>query len=172
MLALSLFAYLTSLCVYATRYGQYLTFTMQEGFFGLYCGGDTAIRNDRLFNGFCAPWDSSGAGGSVPDDMRWEVYGPSTVIARSKIQDAMSNGLFLETVLGLRWPEVRLDADDSGATACAIVFPLWIMAVIAAILTCLRWRISGRDLPGHCLGCGYNLTGNVSGICPECGETI
>jgi hypothetical protein len=23
-----------------------------------------------------------------------------------------------------------------------------------------------------CKNCGYNLTGNVSGICPECGETI
>ena len=24
----------------------------------------------------------------------------------------------------------------------------------------------------HCLHCGYNLTGNVSGICPECGHRI
>ena len=23
-----------------------------------------------------------------------------------------------------------------------------------------------------CLKCGYNLTGNVSGVCPECGEEI
>ncbi len=22
---------------------------------------------------------------------------------------------------------------------------------------------------GHCLNCDYNLTGNMSGICPECG---
>lgn len=25
---------------------------------------------------------------------------------------------------------------------------------------------------GHCKGCGYNLTGIVSGICPECGALI
>ena len=25
---------------------------------------------------------------------------------------------------------------------------------------------------GLCLTCGYNLTGNVSGICPECGQPI
>jgi len=25
---------------------------------------------------------------------------------------------------------------------------------------------------GFCAGCGYNLTGNVSGICPECGTVI
>ncbi len=26
--------------------------------------------------------------------------------------------------------------------------------------------------PGHCGQCGYDLTGNVSGICPECGWSI
>ena len=26
-----------------------------------------------------------------------------------------------------------------------------------------------RVLPGHCRKCGYDLTGNVSGVCPECG---
>jgi len=25
-------------------------------------------------------------------------------------------------------------------------------------------------IPGHCTKCGYDLTGNVSGICSECGE--
>lgn len=25
---------------------------------------------------------------------------------------------------------------------------------------------------GHCVNCGYNLTGNVSGVCPECGASI
>ena len=30
-----------------------------------------------------------------------------------------------------------------------------------------------RRIPqGHCPRCGYNLTGNVSGICPECGEKV
>ena len=26
--------------------------------------------------------------------------------------------------------------------------------------------------PGCCRECGYNLTGNVSGVCPECGTPI
>jgi hypothetical protein len=25
---------------------------------------------------------------------------------------------------------------------------------------------------GHCRRCGYNLTGNVSGVCPECGTPV
>ena len=31
-----------------------------------------------------------------------------------------------------------------------------------------RWR---RRKRGSCIRCGYNLEGNVSGVCPECGET-
>ena len=26
--------------------------------------------------------------------------------------------------------------------------------------------------PGHCRNCGYDLTGNLSGICPECGAAV
>jgi hypothetical protein len=32
-----------------------------------------------------------------------------------------------------------------------------------------------RRIPGDepfCANCGYNLTGNVSGVCPECGENV
>jgi hypothetical protein len=32
-------------------------------------------------------------------------------------------------------------------------------------------RPKGSD-GAHCLSCGYNLTGNVSGVCPECGAQI
>lgn len=29
-----------------------------------------------------------------------------------------------------------------------------------------------RDRLGNCAACGYDLTGNVSGVCPECGRTV
>ncbi len=32
-----------------------------------------------------------------------------------------------------------------------------------------RWYPTVRIPPGHCQKCGYDLTGNVSGVCPECG---
>ena len=32
-----------------------------------------------------------------------------------------------------------------------------------------RWR---RRKRGLCLHCGYNLTGNTSGVCPECAQKI
>ncbi len=35
-----------------------------------------------------------------------------------------------------------------------------------------RWRRRRRRERGLCLDCGYNLTGNESGVCSECGERI
>jgi uncharacterized paraquat-inducible protein A len=34
------------------------------------------------------------------------------------------------------------------------------------------YRRRQRRGKGLCLACGYNLTGNTSGICPECGEPL
>jgi len=34
------------------------------------------------------------------------------------------------------------------------------------------WRRHRRRKAGLCFECGYDLTGNVSGICPECGTEI
>lgn len=54
-----------------------------------------------------------------------------------------------------------------------LTLPLWIPFVLIAIPTAaLWWRDRRRIPPGHCEKCGYNLAGNVSGVCPECGERI
>jgi hypothetical protein len=54
-----------------------------------------------------------------------------------------------------------------------IFLPLWVPFALVAIPTAiLWWRDRRRIPPGHCRNCGYNLTGNVSGICPECGAEI
>lgn len=36
----------------------------------------------------------------------------------------------------------------------------------------IRMRYWPLYPPGHCIQCGYNLTGNVSGTCPECGNVM
>ena len=52
-----------------------------------------------------------------------------------------------------------------------IHLPLYAVFLAIAIPTLLVWRFGRKPpKPGHCAFCGYNLTGNVSGRCPECGQ--
>lgn len=56
----------------------------------------------------------------------------------------------------------------SGNGEHIIYIPLWIwMAVFTAIAVLLRDRRG--PAPGHC-PCGYDMTGNEGGTCPECGR--
>lgn len=83
---------------------------------------------------------------------------------------------WLESVLfcpGL-WicPAWFLSIDDR-AIRLEMLAPLAIGLLVSWCGTCIGvhpWR--RIRLPGHCRKCGYNLSGNVSGVCPECGTAI
>ena len=56
--------------------------------------------------------------------------------------------------------------------------PYWLLVIffsaypiVAFIRRPARLRRLRRER-GLCQDCGYNLTGNVSGVCPECGEKV
>lgn len=51
----------------------------------------------------------------------------------------------------------------------ALWIPVWLLIVLPAIP--LSWLLLRRRPipPGHCRKCSYDLRGNVSGVCPECG---
>lgn len=59
-----------------------------------------------------------------------------------------------------------------------LAFPPWLPIPILAAFPVLyaafifRRRRRRRRRPGHCLKCDYDLTGNMSGVCPECGMEI
>jgi hypothetical protein len=51
-----------------------------------------------------------------------------------------------------------------GASGLLIVFP---------VVGVMRWRKRRRRVAaGLCGACGYDLTGNTSGVCPECGLAV
>ena len=86
---------------------------------------------------------------------------------------------------GLRLPEVRvrevhwtLTVDQAlgkspippRTRSYQFVIPLWIPSILSLCLCGLLWhRDRGWRRPGCCLRCGYDLTGNTSGVCSECG---
>ncbi|HEY8751892.1 MAG TPA: hypothetical protein VIM11_28175 [Tepidisphaeraceae bacterium] len=57
----------------------------------------------------------------------------------------------------------------------SVIVPHWFVALVTGLLP-LWWVRSGRwrrhVKPGHCRSCGYDLRGNASGTCPECGTPV
>src|SRR4029077_8067454 len=75
---------------------------------------------------------------------------------------------------GLALPELRVNPIPSrgfGMHTDSLTIPLWLPFLVIATPTALLWyRDRRRRIPaGHCQKCAYDLTGNVSGVCPECG---
>jgi hypothetical protein len=48
--------------------------------------------------------------------------------------------------------------------------PLWLPLALVGTPTAWLWLRDRRSKPGHCQRCGYDLTGNISHVCPECGQ--
>ena len=60
-----------------------------------------------------------------------------------------------------------------GVCCAGAVLATWVVLRGLRVLSDGRLREPRPKHPlGHCLDCGYNLTGNVSGICPECGTPV
>lgn len=59
---------------------------------------------------------------------------------------------------------------ETGARHTWLHVPPWLILALLVLPTALLWRLDHRrPQPGRC-HCGYNLTGNTSGRCPECGR--
>jgi len=64
---------------------------------------------------------------------------------------------------------LALGVPPDGPRTDVVVVPLWPAVPLLLLLgAALRYR-GTRPAPGHCPRCDYDLTGNTSGRCPECG---
>jgi len=92
----------------------------------------------------------------------------------------------------LRWPEVTvrkqiinrtngpgwygdiiLDGNIEGLASFQFArFPTWVPALVLMTLAVYQWQSARFVRMGICDRCGYDLTGNTSGKCSECGEPV
>lgn len=66
------------------------------------------------------------------------------------------------------WIEAARPEADTPPCHMMLPFVLWTAAAYR------HWLRPAKRafIPGRCTKCGYNLTGNVSGVCPECGTPV
>lgn len=77
---------------------------------------------------------------------------------------------FAQSPKTIWWEWPLLDRNMGRDSRGAIYIPIWIPFVLIATPTASLWRLDRRrPRAGRCRRCDYDLTGNVSGRCPECG---
>lgn len=64
-------------------------------------------------------------------------------------------------------PTHRLSVPYLAIVSATMTLPIAWLASFARTTRCRRRRRQGK-----CLRCGYDLTGNISGTCPECGTAV
>ena len=62
-------------------------------------------------------------------------------------------------------------SENSWVYHTTVAIPFGLPLSLTALVTLWLWSRDRRIPPGRCQNCRYDLTGNVSGRCPECGET-
>jgi hypothetical protein len=96
-------------------------------------------------------------------NVRPQLFGASRLLPMWLVHRRTSSDIWVW------WP--FLDARFLGGYL--IRLPVWMPLAVFGPLTALLWyRDRRRPMPGHCRKCDYDLRGNVSGICPECGLKI
>jgi len=169
--------WLLSLLVHVTHYGDGFAFAFQSGFIGVYWGdkgGDKGgVRNSWVYNRWVEPWCSWGTGRGWYGSPVWEIRGPADIWHPNRVDALLTDWKLFGPQLGLLRPRVILDSARHAYEPPSVVLPIWVLLIATLIPVLVAWwRDRGHLKPGHCQNCDYDLTGNVSGVCPECGEAI
>jgi hypothetical protein len=113
-----------------------------------------------------------GATVSSPRPARWTTHRPQPLPKDNGLEDPHERLIFFgvgfaSVELGPTRPRVR------GGRLITVVLFYFLLAPAFALLPLLQWwasrRARARRTKGQCARCSYDLTGNVSGVCPECG---
>lgn len=70
------------------------------------------------------------------------------------------------TIIGVRFLRLALDTDNTILNIVATAYE--IMILIVGTVIALSPRRGAATIP--CRACRYDLTGNITGACPECGR--
>ena len=71
------------------------------------------------------------------------------------------------------WPRYKRGTNTLSRYRTFLFLPFWIPMMLSALISLSFYRrVKRRSQRGFCIKCDYNLTGNTSGVCPECGERI
>ena len=98
------------------------------------------------------------------------VFGSTLIAIDTSPPCELYDAPFVRSWMGIGYARPTPSSDHIIMVSC----PFWIPVLILAAYPTLafirdprrRWNRRRHDL---CLRCGYNLEGNVSGVCPECG---
>lgn len=95
-------------------------------------------------------------------------YPPSFVLKKNTSPERMT---WLPNIRTTRPKDYRLYY-TSKMTTIKMIVPLWLL-LLPAVACCL-WVVLAKEERevGTCISCGYDLRGNLSGLCPECGTPI
>jgi hypothetical protein len=95
--------------------------------------------------------------------------------------ETVEPGEFPRWRIEFNWERPRWDFEYRPRTNSArsrwLTIPLWRPFLVLGLgsllgMRVLRMRARRRLSSGLCSYCGYSLTGNTSGVCPECGKPI
>ncbi len=118
----------------------------------------------------------------------YPVATSSYMVVADRYQVRASHWLFFETPRSSRRTEmawlgfgllstVGTTPAGTGLLTHRVSAPIWVPFLLLATYPTVAFirgplRLWRRRNTGHCLRCGYDLTGNESGVCPECGTEV